>query len=93
MQPEPRVLVYGVTSAAARAWCSRNGIPPHGRSTHILTQNAGRGMLVRPEDRVVFVGDVEERRDYETVRAALLPALINVGAEAKIERVAESGQS
>jgi hypothetical protein len=82
-----RILVLAETSKIAIEWCQENGIPPRGPRTAILGPSTGRGMMLRPEDRVIFVGAVEQRRDYERVVAALTPALLNVGGLDKIEHV------
>jgi hypothetical protein len=77
-----RILVVANGHKGARAWCEANGIPPRGRHTYIVTSSrAARGFLIRPEDRVVFVGVVDEQ-----IVAAVMPTLVDVGP-AHIERV------
>lgn len=68
------------------AWCKANGIQPFACSTHIIGGHTGRGLSVRDADRVVFVGDVERRRDWATTWSSFAPMLNLVGLD-KIERV------
>lgn len=80
-----RTFVYGETRKASLEWLRRNDIPPYARET-IVIAGPVRGFAIRPEDRVVFVGDVKARRDYVRVLIDLMPSLASVGIE-KIERV------
>jgi hypothetical protein len=86
-RPAGRTFVLAPTAAVARAWCRCSGIRPYGRDTRILSSGGVCGVSVRPEDRVVFFGDVEGRSDYERIVAALTPALVDVGGLDFVERV------
>jgi hypothetical protein len=82
----PRILVYAETTESAHQWLRHEGISLHARTTHVIAgPNGGRGFCLRPQDRVVFVGDVFLRRDYEQVLTALAPTLVDVGGLDKIE--------
>lgn len=78
------VLVLGETCELARRWCDLAGI--HRRRRCVLNSTRVRGFTLRRGDRVVFVGHVEARPDYEHIVAALLPALGELSVS-DIERV------
>jgi hypothetical protein len=67
------MIVCAGSVDAAENWCRRNGVPPRGAGTAILTPRSpsgGRGRRLTSEDRVVYVGDF----DAGVIEAALIPA-------------------
>jgi len=76
-------LVWGETAEIAKRWCRANGIQPYARDTYLIrSATAGRGRMLTGDDRIVFVGDVERRRDYVETMTSIMPALAD---DARVE--------
>lgn len=76
--------VYAETTPMAKRWCRENGVKPFAKDTYLVTGgNCFRGRLITGEDRVVLVGDVAGRDDWQRVCRAIAPALTDT---AVIER-------
>lgn len=88
IRPLARTIVLACDKPMAVEWCNANGVAPYAKTTFLLGAG-GRGLQVRNEDRVVFVGDVERRPDWANVWGAFAPMLHLVGLD-KIERVPEA---
>lgn len=86
----PRTFVLARDKPTTVAWCRANGIQPFARSTYILGRDSTCGNMLRDVDRLVFVGDVEQRHGYEYTLARIMPTLFHVGGPDKIERVPET---
>lgn len=67
-----RTIIVGGTHRDAVGWCKANGVQPYARTTRILlTPDAVHGLVITPEDHVVWHEDTSPAL-RDAVRIAML---------------------
>lgn len=74
-----RLFIIGMNRDHIVGWCKKNGVQPYSREIVMLSGGNGcRGTRLSREDQVIVLSDAIKRKDWDELRAAMLPTGVDI---------------